>query len=100
MSAAGSVWIGADPGGKGKFGIAVLQEGGEALTGALDCADEAVAFVRGHFRGTPKGVGVDAPLWWSSGPSGDRKVDQWIRKRYKIPSRLLKFPAHQRENSG
>jgi predicted nuclease with RNAse H fold len=29
-------------------------------------------------------VGVDAPLWWSSGMSGDRLADQWLRKRYKL----------------
>ena len=28
------------------------------------------------------GVGVDAPLWWSSGESGARHVDRWLRGRY------------------
>jgi len=30
------------------------------------------------------GIGVDAPLWWSSGLSSDRKADQWIRRRYHL----------------
>jgi hypothetical protein len=32
----------------------------------------------------PVGVGIDAPMWWSSGPSSDRLADQWLRKRYKL----------------
>ena len=76
-----SVWIGADPGGKGKFGVALLE--GQVVTkAAVDCADDAVAFIRGHLDGRPAGVGVDAPLWFASGPSGDRHADQWLRKRY------------------
>lgn len=31
---------------------------------------------------TPAGVGIDAPMWWSSGPSSDRLADQWLRKTY------------------
>jgi predicted nuclease with RNAse H fold len=33
-------------------------------------------------KSTPAGVGVDAPLWWSSGRSGDRQADQWLRTKY------------------
>lgn len=29
-------------------------------------------------------MGVDAPLWWSSGRSSDRLADQWIRKEYRL----------------
>ncbi len=77
-----AIWIGADPGGKGNFGIAILREGDQPLTSSVDCADEAVAFVRENLDGTPLGVGVDAPLWWASGRSGDRHADQWLRQRY------------------
>lgn len=35
----------------------------------------------------PAGIGVDAPLWWSSGAAGLRKADQWIRDEYHLPSR-------------
>jgi predicted nuclease with RNAse H fold len=31
-------------------------------------------------------MGVDAPLWYSSGRSSDRLADQWIRKTYGLPS--------------
>lgn len=32
----------------------------------------------------PAGVGIDAPLWWSSGPGSDRKADQWLRAHYRL----------------
>lgn len=75
-------WVGADPGGAGKFGIAVLTSDEHPNTLCVDCADEAIAFVRRNLHRTPAGVGVDAPLWFSSGQSGDRRADQWLRKRY------------------
>jgi predicted nuclease with RNAse H fold len=82
MSGGGPLWVGADPGGKGNFGIAILTEGDQPQTSSVDCADEAVAFVRKHLDRTPAGVGVDAPLWWSSGISGDRHADRWLRRQY------------------
>lgn len=77
-----AVWVGADPGGANKFGLAMLSASGEITTACVSSADEAVALVTSR----PLGAGVDAPLWWSSGPSSDRKADQWIRKTYRIPS--------------
>lgn len=75
-------WIGADPGGKNAFGVASLAPDGQVRTMLVSCADEAVASIGAQ----PLGVGVDAPLWWSSGMSSDRKADRWIRKTYHIPS--------------
>jgi len=82
MTGGAAYWVGADPGGSGKFGIAILTNDELPQTSFVDCANEAIAFVRAHFRLAPAGVGVDAPLWWSSGRSGDRHADQWLRKRY------------------
>ena len=78
------IWIGADPGGKGRFGIALLIDLDPPLTAVVSCVDEAIAFVLAHIGKQPAGVGVDAPLWWTSGPSGDRHADQWLRKRYRL----------------
>jgi predicted nuclease with RNAse H fold len=78
------VWIGADPGGKGNFGITVLTDGKQPEACSVDCADEAIDFVRNRLNQAPAGVGVDAPLWLSSGRSGDRHADQWLRKRYRL----------------
>ena len=85
MTADGGIWVGADPGGKGDFGIAVLTDPGQLLISCVDCADEAVAFVQRHIEGEPSGIGVDAPLWWASGKSGDRYANQWLRRRYGLP---------------
>ena len=82
MTGGGQLWVGADPGGEGNFGIAILTESNQPQTSSVDCADEAIDFVRKHLDRTPAGVGVDAPLWWSSGRSGDRSADQWLRRRY------------------
>jgi len=82
MNSGRKIWIGADPGGKGNFGISILIDGNQPHSSSVDCADEAIAFVRRHLDRTPCGVGVDAPLWWSSGRSGDRHADQWLRQRY------------------
>lgn len=85
MRARGAIWIGADPGGRGNFGIAILTDDGQSRASCVDHADQAVAFVREHIDGTPSGLGVDAPLWWASGRSGDRLADQWLRQRYGLP---------------
>lgn len=79
------IWVGADPGGTENFGIAVIRSDDSVVTARVDCADEAVAFVK---RNCPSknhigGVGVDAPLWFSSGRSSDRSADNWLRTKYK-----------------
>ena len=76
------VWIGVDPGGKKNFGLAILKANGSARAWRVDCADEAIEVVVEQVKTKPAGVGVDAPLWWSSGLSSDRYADQWLRKRY------------------
>ena len=85
MTSTGAVWIGADPGGKGKFGVCVLDWAGTAFTCAVSSADEAVAEIARRVDGVLAGAGVDAPLWWSSGAGGGRRADQWLRDRYGLP---------------
>jgi len=70
-------WFGADPGGVDNFGIAVLQEDGTYETKCVSSVDEATDWIFG--LGHPNGVGIDCPLWWSSGRGGGRKADQWLR---------------------
>ena len=84
MSSTDKIWIGADPGGKGKFGLAILNQDGSAQTFCVDYADEAVDRVCKNVTSTPAGVGIDAPLWWSSGRSSDRAADQWLREKYHL----------------
>ncbi|MDP6086636.1 MAG: DUF429 domain-containing protein [Nitrospinota bacterium] len=82
MRSRNNIWIGADPGGKGKFGLAILKSDGSAQTCCVDCADEALDKVTNLVKAQPAGIGVDAPLWWSSGRSSARMADQWLRGEY------------------
>jgi predicted nuclease with RNAse H fold len=76
-------WIGADPGGKRAFGIALLHDDGNFDCATVSCTDEALDWLtRKKAIGRP--MGIDAPLWWSSGPGAGRRVDAWLRKRYRI----------------
>jgi predicted nuclease with RNAse H fold len=83
-----TVWIGADPGGSDAFGVAIIGEVGEVTTACVSCADQAVAMISAR----PAGVGVDAPLWWSSGRSAEREADRWIRRTYGIPAGTVQTP--------
>ena len=86
------MWIGADPGGAGKFGVAVLDSDGSATTALVDCTDEAFAYVLEHIREeSPQAVGIDAPLWWSSGRSGSRSADLRLKNQY--PNRASSVQA-------
>ena len=53
----------------------------------MDFVDAAVEIIRDHVNAMPAGIGVDAPLWWSSGKGGLRKADQWIRRQYGLHPR-------------
>src|SRR6266446_4384905 len=72
------IWFGADPGGKNNFGVAVLLDDGTYKTECVSFVEQAIDWIREHDH--IDGVGIDAPLWWSSGPSGDRKADNELRK--------------------
>ena len=71
------LWFGADPGGNGNFGVAILRDDGSYSTICVDCADHAVA----RMSERPDGIGIDCPLWWSSARSSDRLADKWLRTR-------------------
>ena len=45
MSGDESIWVGADPGGKNNFGVAILWADGSVCTACVSCADEAVDVV-------------------------------------------------------
>jgi predicted nuclease with RNAse H fold len=92
MSGADTVWIGADPGGKGNFGLAILGLDGSVDTACVDCTDDAIQIVVKRVRSTPAGIGVDAPLWWSSASSGKRLVDQWLRTKYRLSGGQVQEP--------
>lgn len=84
MSGDEGFWVGADPGGKGNFGVAVLRTDGLVCTVRVSCVDEAIDAVCRWMQGPPAGLGVDAPLWWSSSLSGGRSADRWLRDKYRL----------------
>ena len=73
-----AVWIGADPGGEGNFGVAELFQDGTTRTACVSSAREAAEWIQGK----PLGAGIDSPMWWSSAKRGDRKADVCLRRRY------------------
>lgn len=82
------VWFGADPGGQVSFGVAVLRGDGSFDTALVRYADEALDWVKQE----PQAAGIDAPLWWSSGRSGDRKADCFLRTQYQIHAGTVQTP--------
>lgn len=78
----GRVWVGADPGGNGAFGVAFLEESGHLSCATVSSVDQAVKEIAA--AGVPLGVGIDAPMWWSAGAGGGRRADARLRKAYGI----------------
>ena len=77
-------WVGADPGGKSHFGLALLDDASDSATlMTVSSVDQAVDTIAK--KGKPRGMGIDAPLWWSTRSGGGRKVDEDLRRKYKIP---------------
>jgi predicted nuclease with RNAse H fold len=77
-----STWIGVDPGGEENYGIALIEGSSVVHTSIVNCTDDAIKLVMSLLSNAPAGIGIDAPMWWSSARSGDRKVDQWLRETY------------------
>lgn len=75
-------WVGTDPGGKDSFGVALLDTSGGLKCASVSSVDEAVELIVS--QGEPLGLGIDAPMWWSSDRAGRRKADERIRKKYGI----------------
>jgi hypothetical protein len=72
---------GADPGGINCFGVAALEDNGSFKTWLCSSVDEALTKIV-----QPSGVGIDCPLWWSSGVGGGRLADRLLRRTYGISS--------------
>ena len=73
-------WFGADPGGANAFGVALLLANGSFESGVVSCADDAMKWLHEKAE-TILAAGIDAPLWWSSGKSGERNADRFVRGR-------------------
>lgn len=76
--------VGADPGGKGSFGLAFPDASGELKCSTVSSAEEAAERIVS--AGEPLSMGIDAPMWWSASESGWRKADCRLRERYPAAS--------------
>ncbi|MCY4265963.1 MAG: DUF429 domain-containing protein [Gammaproteobacteria bacterium] len=78
MSNTASFWAGADPAGIGGFGIAFLYKNGDVKCKTVSSVDQAMESILK--QRTPSALGIDAPMWWSTGEGGGRMVDQQLRE--------------------
>ena len=76
------LWVGADPGGRGAFGLAFIDVSGAVRCETVSSVDEAVKVITA--TGYPLGLGIDAPMWWSACEGGGRRADARLRARYGI----------------
>ena len=73
-------WVGADPGGKDKFGLAFLDTSGGTECLTISSVEEALERIAD--KGKLLGLGIDAPMWWSSRAGGWRRADERLREQY------------------
>jgi hypothetical protein len=76
------VYLGFDPGGDRKFGVALLK-GGCVKTSTVSTVDEAMKWaVNACGALKPKAAGIDTLLHWATCKSGTRPCDERLRARY------------------
>jgi predicted nuclease with RNAse H fold len=78
-----TLFLGYDPGGKGKNGVAAIQMASEAPKvvdkATVRDAAEALSWLEGHTRAAVA-LGIDTLLAWS--PKGGRACDNALRRKY------------------
>ena len=76
------IYLGFDPGGDRKFGVALLN-GGCMKTSTVGTVDEAMKWaVDACEARKPKAAGIDTLLHWATCKSGMRPCDERLRARY------------------
>lgn len=88
------VVVGYDPGGNGSHGLALLDlaDGAPRALAVATCADVEGVLRRVEAAGPILGLGVDTLTCWSTGPSGWRPADRWMRARYPAVQRSVASP--------
>ncbi len=79
------VFLGYDPGGNGKHGVAALTVGSSTRRLEVGTASDgraAIGWFRERCASPPRAIGVDTILSWELGPSGWRGADLALRERY------------------
>ena len=86
--------IGYDPGGNDAHGLAELQvHNGKATrlsTRTLSTTEDVVSFLES--LSSLAALGVDTLTCWSTGPSGWRPADRWLRRRYPAVQKSVVSP--------
>ena len=77
--------VGYDPGGNGKHGFAraEIRDGkivSPVATETFETAEDVVRSILGGEK--PLGLGIDTLTCWSTGRSGLRPADRWLRRQY------------------
>ena len=67
-----------------RFGVALVDGLGNTRCKTVSSVDEAVKWI--DAAGTPLGVGIDAPMWWSAAAGGGLRANARLRRAYAIPS--------------
>jgi hypothetical protein len=86
--------IGYDPGGNGAHGVAelVVHEGKaiRLATRTVDTMEDVVSFL--DRQPSLAALGVDTLTCWSTGPSGWRPADRWLRVQYPMVKNCVVSP--------
>ena len=87
--------VGYDPGGNGKHGFAkaTVRDGDivRVTTKTLGYVEDVVASILDIE--TPIGLGIDTLTCWSTGHSGWRPADRWLRHRYPAVKKAVVAPG-------
>lgn len=88
--------VGYDPGGNGKHGFAraEIQDGkivSPVATETFETAEDVVRSILGGEK--PLGLGIDTLTCWSTGRSGWRPADRWLRRRYPDVQKSVMAPG-------
>ena len=86
------LFLGFDPGGHGKFGVASLVNA-TVRTSTVNSVTQAIAWARslsGYSH--PLAAGIDTLLHWSDGPSGWRPADRWLIETYSATAKSVVSP--------
>src|ERR1700689_2446213 len=76
------IYLGFDPGGDRKFGVAILN-GSFVKTGVVSSVHDAMNWAENECQEQkPKAVGIDTLLHWSTCRSGTRPCDKQLREKY------------------
>ncbi|MCD4828887.1 MAG: hypothetical protein K8R90_05600 [Candidatus Cloacimonetes bacterium] len=86
--------VGYDPGGNNKHGIAIMEvESGRIVSvtpKTLFSAEKVINEIKSISNVI--GLGVDTLTCWSTGKSGWRPADKWLREKYKVVEKSVSSP--------